>query len=182
MTHDFLQYFIDSLRDYKIILNFISPAISATSLYLTRRFWLSANRPIVSASIVSIDKPLETILYNLAVYNTGNRPATSIKIHASKENIDKIIDLNDSENSKALIEDIYKCFDSETVIPLLINGKEAFNSFGLTSPGSGDNVLKYNANLPIVITYSDLEHRKYKSQQVLVVRSSQGFAGGRWTK
>ena len=68
------------------------------------------------------------------------------------------------------------------MIPLLINGKEAFNSFGLTSPGSGDNVLKYNANLPIVITYSDLEHRKYKSQQVLVVRSSQGFAGGRWTK
>ena len=176
MSVGYWQYFIDFL-DLKTLVSLISAILSATSLYFTRRFWLASNRPIISASIVSDSGNLATT-YNLVIYNTGNRPATSIRLYTDKEVIDGIINPN---ANKVLTDDIYQCFANEAVIPLLINGKEAFNSFGSTSQNPEANVLRYNSQLPILISYSDLENRKYNSKQVLVVRISQGFAGGRWS-
>jgi hypothetical protein len=178
MSLGYWQYFIDSL-DSKTVISLFSATLSATSLYFTRRFWLAANRPIISASIVSNEPGNVATTYNLVIYNTGNRPATSIKIHAKKEVLDKIIE---PDANQSLTELVYKCFLDDAVIPLLINGKEAINSFGITSTKPEDNVLKYNSQLPILISYSDLENRKYSSKQVLVVKISQGFAGGRWSK
>jgi hypothetical protein len=176
MLVEYWQYFFDSLKDAKTIVSIASATLSATSLYYTRRFWLATNRPIISASIVSNEPGNIAITYNLVVYNTGNRPATSIRIHADKEMLDKIIY---PDAQKELIDVIHKCFSSEAVIPLLINGKESLTFFGITSKDTGKNVLKYNSQLPILISYSDLENRNYKSSQVLVVRVSQGFAGTR---
>jgi len=175
------EYFIESLKDAKTIISIVSAVLSATSLFFTRRFWLAANRPIISACIVSDNDKSGNVstFYNLVVYNTGNRPATFIRIHAEKEMIDKILDV--SRNVKELeVNDIYRCFSNETTIPLLINGKEIFNSFGLTSRYPEKNVLKYNSQLPILISYSDLENRNYTSRQVLIVKNSQGFAGSVW--
>jgi hypothetical protein len=173
MLLSYWQYFID-LLDLKTVVSLASATLSATSLYFTRHFWLASNRPIISASIVSDEIGNVVTTYKLVIYNTGNRPATSIKLYADKEVIDKIIDPN---ADPALTDDIYKCFSNKPIIPLLINGKETSNSFGITSTRSKDNVLRYNSELPILISYSDLENRKYNSKQVLVVKISQGFAG-----
>ncbi len=178
MSLDYWQHFIN-LLDFKTAISFASAILSGTSLYFTRRFWLAANRPIISASIVSNEPGNIATTYNLVIYNTGNRPATSIKLYADKEMIDKIIVHN---ANKVQIDLIHKCFSNETSIPLLINGKETSTLFGITSIRPEDNVLKYNSQLPILISYSDLENRKYNSKQVLVVKISQGFAGGQWSK
>lgn len=181
MSFVYWQYFIDSLKDAKTLISLASAILSGTSLCLTRRFWLATNRPIISASIVSDEPGNFATTYNLVIYNTGNRPATLIRLHVDKEMLDKIINSDTEQSRIDSIHSIHKCFSSEAVIPLLINGKETSNSFGITSQAQKDNVLKYNSQLPIRISYSDLENRKYTSKQTLIVRISQGFAGGQWT-
>lgn len=186
MSLSYWECFIESLQDAKTIISIASAALSATSLLFTRRFWLAANRPIISACIVSDNDKSGNVstFYNLVIYNTGNRPATFIKIHAEKEMIDKILDVDGlSSNVKGLeANDIYRCFSNETTIPLLINGKEILNSFGLTSRYPEKNILKYNSQLSILISYSDLENRTYTSRQVLIIKNSQGFAGSVWSE
>jgi hypothetical protein len=177
MLFNFDQSLIDSLKDPKTIISIVSAIISSISVYLTRRFWLSANRPIVSAYISTNSAGNVAIMYDLVVCNTGNRPATSVRLHVDKEVLESIIN---PDADQSLASDIYKCFSSDAVIPLLLNGKDTNNCFGSTSSNMAQNILKYNSEIPITISYSDLEKRHYCTNQILIIKTSQGFAGSRW--
>ena len=63
--------------------------------------------------------------------------------------------------SKELQSMIYRCFADETVIPLLINGKEISTGFGMTSRNLEENVLSYGSKIPVVIIYCDLNNKTY---------------------
>jgi hypothetical protein len=58
-------------------------AVSLASLYLSRRLWLQSNRPIVTAAIVDYASGNMGAVFNLVVSNTGNRPATNVRLNAS---------------------------------------------------------------------------------------------------
>lgn len=81
---------------------------------------------------------------------------------------------------KELQSMIYRCFADETVIPLLINGKEISTGFGMTSLILEEKVFHYGSKLSVVITYSDLENRTYTSNQVLIVKDSKAFSDESW--
>jgi hypothetical protein len=174
---DFWYVFVNSL-DAKTLVTLVSAGIAGISLYFTRRFWFEANRPIVSASIVRQGETGVTTPYNLVVYNTGNRPATSIRLHAKKEDIDEFINTYADPYHADII---YKCFPDKILIPLLVNGKDASTGFGTISDIPKEDVLVYDAQLQILISYSDLNHKEYKSNQILIVANSKGFAGAEYS-
>lgn len=106
-------------------------------MYFTRRFWLATNRPIICASVVTQSSGNLGTTYNLAIYNAGNRPATSIKINADKAVLDKLVNKTAREDLQSMI---YQSFSDVIAIPLLINGKESFTGFGMTSSIPEQNV------------------------------------------
>jgi hypothetical protein len=139
--------------------------VSLSAFIFTRRSWLETNRPIVTAEISTHDGGSEAIAFNLVVHNVGNRPATNIRLKATTEAIQKLLDPNARDRFKQEVE---RCFSEEGRIAVLHPGKSVKNGFGLTSNQKEKNVLNYGVSAPIEISYEDLNTRSYTSQLVLV--------------
>jgi hypothetical protein len=153
-------------------------AVSLASLYLSRKLWLQSNRPIVTAAIVDYASGNMGAVFNLVVSNTGNRPATNVRLNAKPEDINKLMVASVEEGKR---QSIYNCFSNEAMISLLKNGEELTTSFGsISHPRSKDQWLKYGAKITIEITYDDLEGRSYRSIVPLKVYAREGFGGGVW--
>lgn len=151
--------------------------VSFLALLFTRKSWLESNRPIITAEIVTHGHGNTATAYTLQIHNIGNRPACEVQLNASTTDIKKILSGTGNEN---LTKEIYKCFSDDAVIAVLNHGKSVSNGFGSTSIEAEDNILIYKSKLPIIITYKDLNSRKYKSSLNLIVKNSIFFAGSGW--
>jgi hypothetical protein len=167
--------------DWRTIIAVFALATSLASLWFARRSWLQSNRPVVSVFVETVAGGNVSIVYNIVVANTGNRPATSIRLSARSVDLKAAqADLKASDQkTTATSMDVVSCFSEEGVIPLLRNGDTTYNSFGYTDGGSS-TFWRYGAQLPIRVSYRDLDGRLYKSHQVLRIKDSTGFAGGSW--
>ena len=148
----------------------------------TRQLWQQSNRPIVSALVETYTSGNTSILYNLVIINSGNRPATNVKLNINNENefkkcfTQKIDDLDNG-----VVRGIKRCFSEEGFIPLLLNGEKKTNSFGITSKIKDDNLWIYKSSFFVTIRYNDLEGKQYKSLINLQIKDSNAFAGSSWS-
>lgn len=154
----------------------VALVLSLVSIWLSRRTWLQSNRPIVSAVVRTHKGGNTGIAYNLAVINSGTRPAVTVRLVADDAAVRAAMK---PAASGPLVEDVVRCFASDAVIPLIINGSESVNSFGNTS-NDANSVWEYGSSFPCRLEYRDLEGRSYRSQVTLAIRDSDGFAGGSW--
>ena len=163
----------------------IALVMSLIALWVSRHFWLQSNRPIVSAAIETFVGGSESIAYNLAVINSGNRPAVGVQLTADPAEIEKcLMEWTQSfRGSATTYEGIMRCFGADGEIPLLLDGKTVTNSFGYTGNTDGTSSFwKYGSSFSVLLTYADLEGRKYSSKVRLVIKDSASFAGGLWSK
>jgi hypothetical protein len=160
-------------------LSTIAILMSFWSVYYTKKFWFESNRPILSASIELQSSGLGIALWNLVIYNSGNRPATNITLEAKKEDIDSIISVGAKDSHRT---EIHRIFSTNSHIGLLLNSenvKTAFFSFS-NNTGSAEDIIKYEGKLPIKIHYSDINKRRYVSNIILYMRDGNGFGGSVW--
>lgn len=150
---------------------------SLVSLYLTRRFWLQSNRPIVTAFVDEHTAGNMVSAFNLVISNTGSRPAVDIRLHADA---DKISMLHGEGATEQMIEEVRRCFAEESTVALLRNGEDLSTAFGSFGVEKSSRQLNYGVQIPIVTTYKDLEGRKYESHMSLKVFVRNGFAGAVW--
>lgn len=168
------------LDEIRTGISMLAIIISIISLKLSRRSWLQSNRPIVTAFVQEHSSGNKAAAFDLVVSNTGNRPATQIKISAGEEDIYSLVD---EKASKELKDRIKNCFSKDSEIPVLRNGEDLKTSFGAYSPNEpGKEWLNYGKAIPIEITYNDLEGRFYRSQMPLKIFAREGFGGGVWEK
>lgn len=167
--------------DWKTIVSSLALGVSLISLWFARRSWLQSNRPIVSAVVETHAGGNETIAYNLAVTNTGNRPAVNVKLCTNTEAIEKCMAqwVEKFRGPNTTYAQVMRCFSEDGEIPLLINGKTMTNSFAYTR-GDDQTFWRYGASLPITISYSDLDGRKYRTSQIIKIKDSAAFAGSMW--
>jgi hypothetical protein len=151
-------------------------AVSILSLYFARKSWLDSNRPIVTAFVVEHGGGNQGSTFDLVVANTGNRPATHIRLHA---NAAAITSLLDPEAPRNQVDWMHRIFSIESEIPLLRNGEELPTSFG--SFTNDRKWLNYGAQIEIEVTYNDLSGRRLVSHQPLKIFARAGFGGGVWT-
>lgn len=172
---------LPSLENLNTILAILAFVISILSYRFARRSWFQSNRPIVSAMVETHAGGNESIFYNLTLNNTGNRPATNIRIYVEENDVDTCVAewVKNSKSSNTIYQAVMRCFSDNGEIPLLLNGKTITNSFGYTR-GDQKTFWRYGASLSIKIEYCDLDSRKYNSKQVIKVKDSAGFAGGIW--
>ncbi|MEL7630298.1 hypothetical protein AAGW04_15040 [Pectobacterium aroidearum] len=170
---------LPSPDDWKTILSVLALVLSVFSFLFTRRSWFQSNRPIVSAAVETHDGGNESIAYNLVLSNTGNRPATNVRIRVKESDIDACLSewVRSQKVKNAIYSGVMRCFSDDGEIPLLLNGKSMKNSFGYTR-GDQQTFWHYGASLPVEIEYCDLDARKYKSKQMIRIKDSDGFAGG----
>lgn len=168
--------------DWKTILSILAFVLSLVSFWFSRRSWFQSNRPIVTAAVETHIGGNESIAYNLAVSNTGNRPATNVRIRVRDNDVEMCVAewVKHNKESDSIYSAVMRCFSDDGEIPLLLNGKTMINSFGYTR-GDQKTFWRYGASLPIKIKYCDLDGRKYQSKQTIRVKDSAGFAGGIWS-
>jgi hypothetical protein len=127
----------------------VSLVLSVISLWFSRMSWLQANRPIVSAMVKTNSGGNVATIYDLVIFNTGNRPAIEISLKANDAELDAALVAN-PHNLVELVEVVRKCFAPSSMIPLLINGGSTSNSFGLTGR---ESTWHYGSSFSIEISY-----------------------------
>ena len=150
--------------------------ISVISLYFTRKSWLEAHRPIVTARVLPISQ--HNFALNLVLRNTGNRPAKEVKL--------SLVDRNDLGNKLiASHKDakggyVESCFQNS--IPILENGREISANFGSLSTNQSDRTWKDDpSDLEIEIHYEELDgSRSFSHRQRLRLISVDSFGNGVW--
>ena len=165
------------IMETSIAISLIAVLVSLLSYLFVKRSWYETYRPIVTARIETDTSGNLATAFNLVVYNTGNRPATDIRLHTDERVLEKAFEENISEALKSGIRD---CFSDSGTIPLLHSGNSTLNGFGVA--GKDESTLKYGSQIPITIEYKDLNRRKLKSKQTLLFKDSTFFAGSGWTR
>ena len=77
--------------NWSVAISFIAVLVSLLAYMFTRRSWYETYRPIVTARIETHDSGNVATAFNIVVYNTGNRPATYIRLHTNQKQLEKII-------------------------------------------------------------------------------------------
>lgn len=152
--------------------------VALLSLLLSRKNWLEANRPIVTAYVDHEGSAGGITIFNLYLRNSGSRPATSVQLVAQSSDIHQLLEEEVDTDRKKDIEGV---FSHESRVSILHHGETLVTSFGLATEDSSQRWLKYGQEIHVEIRYADLEGRKYKSLVPLRLRPREGFGGGVWT-
>lgn len=182
-TSDWNTSLRDSLGAFETS-DFISAAafvLAVVSLYVTVTLWRRSNRPIVTAFVTEGAGGQAAAIFNLVVANSGNRPATNVRLTATPEEIGQLLKPGASQEN---VDHVASNFKPNAWIPLLRNGEEISTSFGaLTAADAANPWLNYGASAEITITYGGIETRRiYKTRLRLKVYAREGFGGGVWER
>ena len=99
------------------------------------------------------------------------------KFGKANSDLAAVMPAEENNPSKSGIE---KCFSAKTFIPVLDNGRQVSNSFGMFSINKKDSTWHPNSVLPIRLFYEDLDGRKFKHNISLLIADDTGFAGSFW--
>lgn len=166
-----------TVDDIRTLISVAALVASVISLYFTRRFWLQSNRPIVTAFVDEHFSGNTATTFNLVLSNTGNRPAVNVQIHAAPSMISRLIGDGITD---LMAEEIRRCFSKSSAVALLRNGEELTTAFGSYGVDKKSQLLNYGVQIPIALTYQDLDGRSYKARMPLKVFARHGFGGGVW--
>jgi hypothetical protein len=162
-----------------IVISLAAAVASFAALGFARRSWADANRPLITVRTTTFSGGNRGFGLNIAVENTGNRPATDISLVADMLALSDAFADGVSEHDR---DSICACFSGSPDIPVLANGRLVTNEFGFVALGHSDaNVWKVDARIPIAVSYGDLDGRRYTHKLTLRIADDRGFAGTYWT-
>lgn len=157
--------------------------LSSMALVLSVVLWRRTNRPIVAAYVrTNANAPLLRT-YDLAVVNSGSRPAVNVRLHVHAGDLMAALapGVATAPRHAVLLADVRRCFSSDGEIGLLLNGETKTNSFGYTGPAGGEGPFwQHAARFNVRITYADLDQRTYSTSLQLHIKDSEAFGGGAW--
>ena len=165
------------MEELRTVFSALAVLVSVISAWVVTRNWRQSNRPIVVAYVKTKKGGNKGIAYDLVVSNTGTRPATRIRLSCDRARLRQAYKNPDQPPFRDYIE---RCFDPSRELALLVHGESVPNSFGMTSEDPHNATWNYEAKIPVTISYSDLEGRKYKSELDVMIRDSDSLADGSW--
>lgn len=84
--------------------------------------------------------------------------------------------------SEHMADEIGYCFSAASTVALLRNGEELTTAFGSYGTQKSSQLLNYGTQIPIIVTYDDLDKRSYKAHMPLKIFARHGFGGAVWNK
>lgn len=150
--------------------------VSMISLIYSRRSWSESNRPLVTARVSSLGMGGNVAIpLSIIVENTGNRPAKNVQL---KVEMDKLRSALAVEQTDSLRRQVEACFSEQGLIPVIANGKQVQNSFGVLC--EDEPTWTPDASLSIEVRYQDLDGRSFRHKLPLKIAEDSGFASGFW--
>ncbi len=137
------------MEELRTIISITALLISFWSAYVVRKLWYQTHRPVISAFVQKFDDGVGYILFNLVIFNSGNRPATDITFKINEKDIEKITVEKTTERSKNKIKSIF-----QAKIQLLLPDKKAttmFYGYSNTPDELEGTILKFGSQMPISI-------------------------------
>jgi hypothetical protein len=152
-------------------------AISAISLYFSRRSWRETYRPIIAARVATFSAGNVACCYNLLIENCGNRPAQNIQLRLTSQD-----DFRAALNPKAreTPEGVLACFSEKAHIPVLANGASISAYFGSTATNEKDATWIPDSSFSVKVTYEGFDGVKYSSVLPLRISVGPSFTGWSW--
>lgn len=168
--------------DWRTILTTMAIVVSAASFVFAWRSWRQSHRPIVCCDLQTHVGGGEATPYNLAITNTGNRPATSVTLTVDRASILSATSswVQGDEGARRTLSTILRCFSADGEIGLLANGRTLTNSFGYTSDEQDKSFWRHGASISVFLAYRDLEGRSYRSKQTLRIKEASALSGRMW--
>lgn len=149
-----------------LLVSAFSFCLAMLSLYISRKSWLQTNRPIVTVRVATVSGGNSAIALKIVVENTGSRPAKNIRLEVDQSALKRLYAENPDQDAVRNIEII---FGERGVIPILANGKSVSNSFGFLGEEKQRPIWKEEARIEIAVSYEDLDGRKFKYQNPLLI-------------
>jgi hypothetical protein len=159
------------------IISSLALIISFGTMWVLYKNRLESNRPIVTALVEGDVGNISTPM-TLKIYNTGNTPALDVRLKTDKEKLKEII-IDRAPNT--FVNDIYKSFSEDRVIPVLHNGSYVENAFGVISDNE-NSTLKCGSSIDIEIEYKNLYGHTYRQKQKLRITPINNLTGTLWKK
>jgi len=157
------------------VVSIFAAGISGISLYWAFKSWKETHRPLITARVTTHQEYDQLTALNLALTNTGNRPAINVRLWISPGDLESALFAKPGDKWRTAVE---YCFSDP--ITVIENGSEVSNSFGTFASNDENRTWKEPIILNIRIEYEDLDGRKYSNYQPLRIRGDEGFAGGSW--
>ena len=177
------QVLIIFLKSIDPIFRTITTILAVFSPFITIKLWERTNRPIIWAVIEpEITGENNVRKYKLSVINSGNRPATNIRLSVDSQELQKFLIQKPNEEQESWINIVKECFNENSIIPILASGEKNSSDFGFHD-FSGKygpytyNVWKPESTLDIRISYTDHTGREFKSEVRLYMKYSKSFSG-----
>jgi hypothetical protein len=149
-------------------------AISILSLGFSFYFWRRSFRPILTVAAKTHEAKSDVITYDLVFLNSGTIPAKNIRITAEGA-LTTAFGRGASEKNK---QRWLACFNR--TIPILQNGYSVSCSFGTTQENDA-GFWKYNAIIPVIVTYEGWFGWKYQEGQSVQIVNSESFTEYSWS-
>jgi hypothetical protein len=179
LSFGYLSMELNHLQSGGLLVSVFSFCLAMLSLYIARQSWLQANRPLVTVRVATVSGGNSAIALKIVVENTGNRPAKNIRLEVDRNALKK---LYGESADQGAVRNIEMIFDERGVIPILANGKSVSNSFGFLGEEKQQPVWKEEARIEIAVFYEDLDGRKFKYRNPILIADDEGFAGSFWDK
>ncbi len=106
------------------------------------------------------------------------RPARNVRLSVTDEDLNGALR---EDVDQVWRRSISRCFSERGIISVLGNGKAVSNDFGWLSQDS-KSAWKDEVRLDIEVTYEDLDGRKFRHTNPILVAGDEGFAGPSWEK
>jgi hypothetical protein len=156
----------------------IALLVSILSVCFAVFSWREAHRPIIIARVTSVASGDLATGLQLLVENTGNRPARDITLTCDKTSLNLVLDPKVRAQPP---DDVKQVFASDTVIPVLENGRAITCAFGLFS-AQDQSTWVPNSRLQITISYRSLGRRRFKESIYLLLADDRSFTGFQWSR
>jgi len=153
--------------------------VALFSFYFSIKSWRETNRPIVVAKVATKASGNVSILLDIIVENVGNRPAKEVRLSVDSREIESIMLAKEADPLRAAV---HRCFSKDTFIPILENGRRVSSGFGSLTRNENNSMWKHNAVLNIILSYKDLDDRKFKHGIPILITDDTSFAGTFWKK
>ena len=161
-----------------VALSAIAAVVSIAALIFSIYSWRESTLPILIARIVCDNPGNIACALEIKIENVGNRPATHIRLRVRSSDLRHAID---NAGPAPFLKHVEACFARDAAIPVLAHGQSVKCGFGILRANHKRTWIP-QSRLPIIITYFDLKHRKYRSKLELKLSPNTSFSGVGWQK
>lgn len=161
---------------FALVLSGASFALSIISVVVSRRTWLSSNRPFIVLRLRSPKSGNLATIYSLRVKNIGNRTAVKVRF----QELDNCIAKARNPKFAGEYSAITKLFDADRVLDCILPSELITGYFGCKSVDEKLSDWVPESEIGISVSYEDIDGRRFIGIFRFKIKPHMGLVDTAW--